>query len=132
MNSSFLSIPGLVAISMELAQNQVSSVQQRAETTRRRVSSFPLISRADTSLAPLRETTRGEDGYRGSVYPVRRDLWKIQPARERVYQEVIYEPGEDMPVDWGNCERLTIGPKTRRDTGVWFRGSDEVAIVRLQ
>ena len=60
------------------------------------------------------EISRGEDGYRGSVYPVRRYLRQVRPARGRVYQEVIYEPGEAMQVDWGDCGRLTIGQTTRR------------------
>lgn len=60
------------------------------------------------------EIARGEDGYHGSIYPVRRYLHKIRPARGRVYQEVIYEPGEAMQVDWGDCGRLTIGQTPRR------------------
>ena len=62
----------------------------------------------------LEEISRGEDGYRGSVYPVRRYLHQIRPARGRVYQEVIYEPGEAMQVDWGDCGRLMIGQTPRR------------------
>jgi transposase len=60
------------------------------------------------------EISRGEEGYRGSVYPVRRYLRRVRPARGRVYQEVIYEPGEAMQVDWGDCGRLTIGKTVRR------------------
>jgi transposase len=62
----------------------------------------------------LEEISRGEDGYRGSVYPVRRYLRQVRPARGRVYQEVIYEPGEAMQVDWGDCGRLLIGQTPRR------------------
>ena len=60
------------------------------------------------------EISQGEDGYRGSVYPVRRYLHRVRPSRGRVYQEVIYEPGEAMQVDWGDCGRLVIGQTTRR------------------
>ncbi len=56
----------------------------------------------------------GEDGYRGSVYPVRRYLHRVRPSRGRVYQEVIYEPGEAMQVDWGDCGRLLVGQTPRR------------------
>ena len=55
------------------------------------------------------EISKGEDGYRGSVYPVRRYLHQVRPARGRVYQEVLYEPGEAMQVDWGDCGRVMIG-----------------------
>ena len=60
------------------------------------------------------EISRGEQGYRGSVYPVRRYLRQVRPARGRVYQEVLYEPGEAMQVDWGDCGRLVIGQTVRR------------------
>jgi transposase len=60
------------------------------------------------------EISKGEDGYRGTVYPVRRYLHRVRPSRGRVYQEVIYEPGEAMQVDWGDCGRLLIGQTPRR------------------
>ena len=60
------------------------------------------------------EISKGENGYRGSVYPVRRYLCQVRPARGRVYQEVIYEPGEAMQVDWGDCGRVMIGETPRR------------------
>jgi transposase len=60
------------------------------------------------------EISKGENGYRGSVYPVRRYLRQVRPSRARVYQEVFYEPGEAMQVDWGDCGRLVIGQTPRR------------------
>jgi transposase len=62
----------------------------------------------------LEEISKGEKGYCGSVYPVRRYLRQVRPHRGRVYQEVFYEPGEAMQVDWGDCGRLLIGQTTRR------------------
>ena len=62
----------------------------------------------------MEEISKGEDGYRGSVYPVRRYLHQVRPARGRVYQEVLYEPGEAMQVDWGDCGRVMIGQTPRR------------------
>ena len=60
------------------------------------------------------EISKGENGYRGSVYPVRRYLCQVRPARGRVYQEVVYEAGEAMQVDWGDCGRVTVGQTPRR------------------
>ena len=60
------------------------------------------------------EISKGEDPYPGSVYAVRRDLRQVRPSRGRVYQEVIYEPGEAMQVDWGDCGRVMIGQTLRR------------------
>ena len=74
------------------------------------VAKYPDLS----AVRVLEEISRGEQGYRGSVYPVRRYLRRVRPARGRVYQEVHYEPGEAMQVDWGDCGRLTIGKTPRR------------------
>ena len=74
------------------------------------VAKYPDLS----AVRVTEEISRGEDGYRGSVYPVRRYLRQVRPARGRVYQEVIYEPGEAMQVDWGDCGRLEIGQTVRR------------------
>ena len=38
----------------------------------------------------------------------------MRPARGRVYQEVLYEPGEAMQVDWGDCGRVMVGQTPRR------------------
>jgi transposase len=74
------------------------------------VAKYPDLS----AVRVLEEISRGEQGYRGSVYPVRRYLRRARPSRGRVYQEVHYEPGEAMQVDWGDCGRLTIGKTPRR------------------
>jgi transposase len=60
------------------------------------------------------EIAKGAEGYRGGVGLVRRYLRHLRPARGRVYQEVFYEPGEAMQVDWGDCGRLVIGQTPRR------------------
>ena len=60
------------------------------------------------------EISKGEDPYPGSVYAVRRVSAQVRPSRGRVYQEVIYEPGEAMQVDWGDCGRVMIGQTSRR------------------
>jgi transposase len=74
------------------------------------VGKYPDLS----AVRVLEEISRGENGYRGTVYPLRRYLRQARPARGRVYQEVFYEPGEAMQVDWGDCGRLTIGQTPRR------------------
>ena len=74
------------------------------------VAKYPDLS----AVRVTEEISKGEDGYGGSVYPVRRYLHEVRPARGRVYQEVLYEPGEAMQVDWGDCGRVTIGQTPRR------------------
>lgn len=60
------------------------------------------------------EISRGPEGFRGDVTVVRRYLRKVRPARGRVYQEVHYEPGAAMQVDWGECGRAQIGSTSRK------------------
>ena len=60
------------------------------------------------------EIARGPEGYTGSAISVRRYLRTVRPARGRVYQEVHYEPGQAMQVDWGECGRVQIGTTTRK------------------
>jgi len=76
------------------------------------VARYPELS----AVRVTEEISRGKDGYRGSVYPVRRYLRQVRPARGRVYQEVIYQPGEAMQVDWGDCGRLVIGQALQYQT----------------
>jgi transposase len=60
------------------------------------------------------EIARGPEGFRGHVTVVRRYLQKVRPARGRVYQEVHYEAGEALQVDWGECGRVQVGNTWRK------------------
>ena len=60
------------------------------------------------------EIRKGPEGYQGSVITVRRYVRKMRPARGRVYQEVVWEPGQAMQVDWGHCGQLNIGTTSRQ------------------
>ena len=73
------------------------------------VAKYPELSAARV----LEEIRKGTDGYRGQISVVRSYLRRIRPARGRVYQEVFYEPGEAMQVDWGSCGKIKIGATTR-------------------
>jgi transposase len=74
-----------------------------------------LVKSPDLSAVRIREEiARGPGGYTGSAISVRRHVRKVRPARGRVYQEVHYEPGQAMQVDWGECGRVQVGTTTRR------------------
>ena len=60
------------------------------------------------------EIGRGPEGYTGSACTVRRYVQTVRPARGRVYQEVHYEPGQAMQIDWGECGRVQLGATTRK------------------
>lgn len=75
-----------------------------------RIARYPHLS----AVRILEEIAKGEDGYSGGITLVRDYLRTIRPARGRVYQEVLYDPGEAMQVDWGACHRLKIGNTLRR------------------
>ncbi len=74
------------------------------------VAQFPELS----AVRIWEEIRKGPDGYPGSVITVRRYVRKIRPARGRVYQEVDYEPGQAMQVDWGECGRIEIENTSRK------------------
>ena len=74
-----------------------------------------LAKSPDLSAERIREEiARGPDGYRGGACILRRYVRTLRPARGRVYQEVTYEPGQAMQVDWGECGRVTVGSTTRK------------------
>ena len=60
------------------------------------------------------EIARGPQGYQGSAAVLRRYLRQVRPARGRVYQEVLYQPGQAMQVDWGECGKVQVGSTTRK------------------
>jgi transposase len=62
----------------------------------------------------LEEISKGEDGYPGEVTLVRDYVRNRREYRGRVYQEVFYEPGEAMQVDWGSGPVVKIGETFRR------------------
>jgi transposase len=74
------------------------------------VAQFPELS----TVRIWEEIRKGPDGYQGSVITVRRYVRTIRPARQRIYQEVVYEPGQAIQVDWGSCGQLKIGSTTRQ------------------
>jgi transposase len=55
-----------------------------------------------------------QGGYTGSVILVRRYVRQLRRVPGRVYQEVTYEPGQAMQVDWGDVGPLRIEGTTRR------------------
>lgn len=77
------------------------------------IAKYPQLS----AVRVLEEIRKGPDGYRGQLTVLRQYLRQIRPARGRVYQEVHYEPGQAMQVDWGHCGSMRIG-KTSRSISV--------------
>ena len=81
--------------------------KKRIETM---VTQFPELS----AVRIWEEICKGPEGYRGSVITVRRYVRKIRPARGRIYQEVHYDPGQAMQVDWGHCGEIKIENTSRK------------------
>ena len=74
------------------------------------IARYPQLS----AVRVLEEIRKGPEGYSGQVSVLRSYLRQIRPNRQRVYQEVFYEPGQAMQVDWGSCGYVKIGSTTRR------------------
>jgi transposase len=71
-----------------------------------------------SAVRVLEELRRGPQPYRGQVSLVRAYLRRIRPARGRIYQEVHYEPGQALQIDWGSCGQIRIGG-TQRNVSVF-------------
>ncbi len=72
-----------------------------------------LARHPDLSAVRIREEI-ARAGYAGSAVILRRYLRQVRPARGRVYQEVHYEPGQAMQVDWGECGHVQVGSTMRK------------------
>jgi len=106
-----------VALALGSEQPPAGSVSSRASLLDPYKAKIDALLAKYPELSAVRvheEIARGLDGYTGSVITVRRYVRSVRPARGRVYQEVHYEPGQAMQVDWGECGRVQIGDTTRR------------------
>jgi transposase len=74
------------------------------------IAKYPELS----AVRVLEEIRKGSDAYSGGISILRSYLRQIRPLRQRVYQEVCYEPGQAMQVDWGTCGYVQIGSTRRR------------------
>ncbi len=106
-----------VAAALQLQQPPAQTAAPRASLLDPYVEHIKelLAKYPDLSAVRIREEiARGPHGYTGSTIILRRYLRQIRPARGRVYQEVHYEPGQALQVDWGECGRVQVGSTTRK------------------
>lgn len=73
------------------------------------IAKYPELSAARV----LEEIRKEPERYTGQISVVRSYLRQIRPMRGRIYQEVFYEPGQAMQVDWGSCGYIKIGTTIR-------------------
>jgi transposase len=74
------------------------------------IAKYPDLS----AVRVLEEIRKGPEAYPGEISVVRSYLRQIRPLRQRIYQEVFYEPGQALQVDWGSCGYISIGSTKRR------------------
>lgn len=67
-----------------------------------------------SAVRVLEELRKEPVSYPGEISVVRQYLRKVRPVRCRVYQEVHYEPGQALQVDWGSCGQVRIGQTPRQ------------------
>jgi transposase len=106
-----------VAAALKLDQPPTREVVRRGSLLDAHRSKIDALLAKYPELSAVRiheEIARGPDGYTGSACILRRYLRKVRPARGRVYQEVHYESGQAMQVDWGACGRVQVGAATRK------------------
>lgn len=78
------------------------------------IAKYPELS----AVRILEEIRKGPEGYSGQITVLRDYLREIRPSRGRIYQEVPWEPGQALQVDWGSCGQVQIG-STRRKVSVF-------------
>jgi transposase len=106
-----------VAAALDLQQPPTAAAPRRASLLDPYVEQIQelLAKYPDLSAVRIREEiARGPQGYTGSTIILRRYLRQVRPARGRVYQEVPYEPGQALQVDWGECGRVQVGSTVRK------------------
>jgi transposase len=74
------------------------------------IAKYPELS----AVRVLEEIRKGPEAYPGELSVVRSYLRQIRPVRQRIYQEVFYEPGQALQVDWGSCGYVPLGSTQRR------------------
>jgi len=106
-----------VAAALELDRPPTARVSRRTSILDPHTAKIDVLLAKYPELSAERireEIARGPEGYMGSAINIRRYLRTVRPSRGRVYQEVHYEPGQAMQVDWGECGRVRIGDTTRK------------------
>lgn len=53
-------------------------------------------------------------GYAGGITQLRSYLRSIRPNTGRVYQDIVYSPGEAVQIDWGDVGSIKINNTVRR------------------
>ena len=105
------------ALSMDDPPSRSSTTQQRTSKLDAYKPRIHELLAQYPNLSAVRikeEISRGGDGYAGGITILKDYLHTVRPNRGRVYQEVFYEPGEALQVDWGYCHRLQLGNTSRR------------------
>ena len=92
------------------AARRASVLDPYVEQIKNLLAKYPELS----AVRIREEIAHGPQGYKGSACILRRYLRQVRPARGRVYQEVLYQPGQAMQVDWGECGRVQVGSTTRK------------------
>ena len=84
------------ALKMDEPPSQVASPTRTSKLDGYKSQIDRLIGRYPnlSAIRILEEIAKADNGYRGGITLVRDYLRTIRPARGRVYQEVLYDPGE--------------------------------------
>lgn len=77
------------------------------------IDEYPTLS----AVRVLEKISVGDDqlpSYAGSLTLLRAYLRTIRPHTGRVYQDIVYSPGEAVQIDWGDVGSIKIGNTLRR------------------
>lgn len=77
------------------------------------VDQYPNLS-AVRILEKISASDDQQPGYAGGITQLRNYLRSIRPQAGRVYQDIVYTPGEAVQIDWGDVGSIKINNTVRR------------------
>ena len=77
------------------------------------IEQYPELS-AVRIMEKIAKSDGQSEGYRGGITQLRLYLRSLRPATGRVYQDIIYSPGEAVQIDWGDVGSIKIENTSRR------------------
>ena len=70
-------------------------------------------------------------GYAGGITQLRSYLRSIRPNTGRVYQDIVYSPGEAVQIDWGDVGSIKINNMNKLCTSIFKLPGDSYRVIRI-
>lgn len=117
LNCSRYSVRRALSTNEPPLRKPATTRSKRIDPFRERIAKI-LEKYPNLSAVRIREKIAKPDGdspgYQGGITQLRIYLKSIRSKKQRVYQDIQYEQGEAMQIDWGDVGPIRIGNATRK------------------